>query len=114
MKIIEIETIGGIEEKVVIVNCINWAKTHSIIKMFDRAGARHALIYLFIYLSVYLRRIISVAWKNDATTTIWRMKVNTRGINVKKKKKEREEKKKKKTCKHTCVRIMYRGISYTR
>ena len=96
MKIIEIETIGGIEEKVVIVNCINWAKTHSIIKMFDRAGARHALIYLFIYLSVYLRRIISVAWKNDATTTIWRMKVNTRGINVKKKKKKREKKKKKK------------------
>lgn len=52
MKIIEIETIGGIEEKVVIVNCINWAKTHSIIKMFDRAGARHALIYLFIYLFI--------------------------------------------------------------
>ena len=96
MKIIEIETIGGIEEKVVIVNCIKWAKTHSIIKMFDQAGARHALIYLFIYLSVYLRRIISVAWKNDATTTIWRMKVNTRGINVKKKKKKERKKKEEK------------------
>lgn len=57
MEIIEIEiSVYGIEQKVVIVNCITGriycAKTHSIIKMFDRAGARHALIYLFIYLCI--------------------------------------------------------------